>query len=137
MKWTIILLFLFSCTAIKKQANIAKQASIHDIYILTELAGKNVKGKTNKQATLDINLEKMSIGGLDGCNQFGGKIEQHDASKMVLTFSDVYSTQMYCDEISNEIGQAFYKVAKYKQDGLTLHLLTQQDEILLTYRKVD
>ncbi len=111
------------------------QASIHDIYVLVEAEGQKVK--TNKTATIEINLSKMEMMGNDGCNDFGGKISMHNADQMILEFADINATEMYCDEVSNKIGQSLYKVKKYKREGMLLHLMSEEGSVLLTYKKVD
>ena len=44
---------------------------------------------------------------------------------------------MYCDELSNKVGNAFYKVKKYKREDMLLQLLSDKDVVLLIYKKVD
>lgn len=111
--------------------------SIHDIYALASVAGQDAQGKTSKASTLEINLTEMRMMGNDGCNDFGGKINHHDAAKGEISFDDIVATEMYCDELSNKVGNSFYQVKKYKRDGLQLQLLNAQNEVLLTYKKVD
>ena len=135
MKWIIILLALYSCT-MKTQLS-THQISIHDIYVLVSVDGQKVKGKLNKQSTLEINLTKMQMMGNDGCNEFGGRIMNHDSEKMELAFGEITSTEMYCDELSNKVGNAFYKVKKYKREDMLLQLLSDKDAVLLIYKKVD
>jgi heat shock protein HslJ len=113
------------------------QASIHDIYVLEQVAGQNVQGKTQKQSTLEINLTDMRMMGNDGCNDFGGKITKHSTDKMELIFGDINATEMYCDELSNKVGQSFYEVKKYKREGVLLMLMSESNEELLRYKKVD
>lgn len=111
--------------------------SIHDIYVLKDLTGESVKGKITKQSTLEINLTDMKIMGNDGCNEFSGTIDHHNAEKLELSFSDMIATEMYCDELSNKVGNSFYLVKKYRRKGLELQLLSEKEELLLTYEKVD
>lgn len=113
------------------------QVSIHDIYLLQSVAGESVKGKLKKQGTLEINLTDMKIMGVDGCNEFGGKISNHNPSNLELSFDEIVATEMYCDELSNKAGQSLYKVKKYQREGLLLKLFSQDDKLLLTYKKVD
>ncbi len=111
--------------------------SIHDIYVLESCKGESVKDKLDRQATLEINLTKMAIMGIDGCNQFGGKISHHNASKGELHFSEIMATEMYCDEMSNQVGNVLHNVKKYTRKDMILQLLNEQNEVLLTYKKVD
>lgn len=136
MKWLSLLLLFFSCTPMK-QSQKTNQTSIHDIYVLESVGTQIVKGKITKESTLEINLTNMQIMGVDGCNEFSGQITQHNASKMELSFDEIMATEMYCDELSNKVGQSFDKVKKYKRDGLLLKLFSGKDELLLTYKKVD
>jgi len=143
MKWFILLVFLSSCTTLHNttsnqvRKSSTHQVSIHDIYVLVEVAGESIKGKLKKQSTLEINLTDMRMMGNDGCNDFGGKITKHNADKMLLSFSDINATEMYCDELSNKVGNSFYAVKKYRREGMLLTLLSNNEEVLLTYKKVD
>ena len=87
-----------------KTTSNAPQASIHDIYVLVSVEGEKVKGKLNKQSTLEINLTKMQMMGNDGCNQFGGEISQHDAKKGVLEFNDINGKPMSGNPIQISTG---------------------------------
>ena len=136
MKWFIVLLLLSSCTAMKSK-NSGHQVSIHDLYVLTEVAGESVKGKITKQSTLEINLTDMRIMGVDGCNEFSGNISHYDASKTELSFDEMVATEMYCDELSNKVGKSLYKVKKYVREGMLLKLISEHNEVLLIYKKVD
>lgn len=136
MKWLTLLFVICSCTPMKSQ--LAKsQSSIHDIYVLIEAHGQIVKGKINKQSTLEINLTDMKIMGNDGCNDFSGKIARHTPSEQRLEFAELIATEMYCDEVSNKVGNSFYNVKKYQREGMILKLLSEDDKVLLTYEKVD
>ena len=79
----------------------------------------------------------MRMMGNDGCNDFGGKITNYNADEMSLSFGDINATEMYCDELSNKVGNSFYKVKKYKREGMLLMLLAESGEELLRYKKVD
>jgi heat shock protein HslJ len=138
MKFFVLLLLITTtgCTTLQSGAKTAT-SSIHDIYVLTEYKGENVNKILEKQATLEINLSKMTMLGNEGCNDFGGKIIDHNADKNTLVFGDINATEMYCNEMSNKIGNALYKVKKYKREGMILHLLSEKEEVLLTYKKVD
>lgn len=136
MKWLALLLVICSCNTMKTSQN-EPQTSIHDIYVLESVGGQRVQGKITKQSTLEINLTKMQMMGVDGCNQFGGKISFIDTKKKIIEFSDIVATEMYCDELSNKVGNSFRSVKKYKREGLELKLLSENNEVLLTYKKVD
>jgi len=114
-----------------------QSVSIHDIYVVVQCNGENVSTILEKQATLEINLTKMTMMGNDGCNDFGGKIVDYNADKNTLAFGDINATEMYCNEMSNRIGNALYKVKKYKRQGMELQLLSEKEEVLLTFKKVD
>ena len=139
----VVLLFLITSTACNAlQSNSpsgpnTKAVSIHDIYVLVQCDGKNVKNILEKPASLEINLTEMAMMGNDGCNDFSGKIVGYSADKNTLTFNDITATEMYCNETSNKIGNALYKVKKYKREGMELQLLSEKGEVLLSYKKVD
>lgn len=113
------------------------KTSIHDIYVLISVDGQAVKGKIKKQSTLEINLTKMKMMGNDGCNDFGGTISNHNADKLELSFRDIIATEMYCDDLSNRVGNSFRNVKKYRRDGMLLTLIAEDGKELLTYKKVD
>jgi heat shock protein HslJ len=115
----------------------SQSVSIHDIYVLVSVQGESVRGKLKNQSTLEINLTDMTMMGNDGCNDFSGKINHHNASKNQINFSDIIATEMYCNELSNQVGNSFRKVKKYKRDEMILTLLSHKDEELLSYKKVD
>ena len=135
MKWLSILLILCACGSIKKSTS--TYDTIHGVYELEDIMDENAKGKTNKESTMAIDLDKRQISGNDGCNDYSGKIRHFDAAKKELVFSQVVATEMYCDEISNRVGNSFYKIRQFKSEGELLHLLSDKGVTLLTYRKVE
>jgi heat shock protein HslJ len=136
MKWILILLVVCSCATAKTKQS-APQVSIHDIYVLVAVQGKIIEEEMKNQSTLEINLTEMQMIGNDGCNNFSGKITQHNPDKQELRFGDIVATEMYCDEISNKVGQSFYAVKKFQRKGLSLMLFSEDGKELLRYKKVD
>ena len=80
MKWILILLVVCSCATAKTKQS-APQVSIHDIYVLAAVQGKIIEEEMKNQSTLEINLTEMQMIGNDGCNNFSGKITQHNPDK--------------------------------------------------------
>jgi heat shock protein HslJ len=79
----------------------------------------------------------MKMMGNDGCNDFSGAIKKHDSDKMELEFGDIVATEMYCDELSNNVGNSFRSIKKYAREGMLLKLISNKDQVLLLYKKVD
>lgn len=112
--------------------------AIHDIYVLTQIDGKNIsEEKVDRAPTLEINVSKMQINGTNGCNNFGGKILKLDDTN--IEFGPLRETMMMCAEM--EIPTLYSKtlilIKSYKRDQLNLHFYDNANKNILTFRKVD
>lgn len=82
-----------------------------------------------------LNFSKDAIGGIDGCNTFGGS---YKTAKDTLTFgNDIFSTMMYCtDEIAIQY-QAFYEslkqTATYKITSGNLSVIDANGKVLAEF----
>ena len=108
------------------------QASLIDTkWQLTSLAGKAPLADVN----VTLNFSKDAIGGIDGCNSYGGS---YKATKDTITFgNDMFSTLMYCtDEIAVQ-SQAFYETLKqtasYKITDGNLSLIDANGTVLAEF----
>lgn len=91
-------------------------------WVLSELNGKAVTNKTDKDyfINLDSNLGRFS--GFTGCNTVEGDYQMVEPGK--LLFANVNSTKVACDEskLETEFLAALGKVDSYMIEGDVLHL---------------
>lgn len=137
MKKTITLLTILSVIILTACAG-AKAVSAgtqNDLYnktwklkqILTDTAKFTVETK----ATLIFDAQKKSAGGNGSCNTFGSSVSINGNE---LSFSNIFSTKMYCDEVQqteNRYLSQLGKVSTYRIDGNTLTLLSDGKVVLI------
>jgi heat shock protein HslJ len=94
-----------------------------------------LQGETGQRGPF-LHFEDGSVGGLGGCNRFGGKYEQ---SGDKLSFSPLMSTRMACRPDLMKKEQAFFdmlgKVKGMKLAGDNLELLDGQGKLLATFTR--
>jgi heat shock protein HslJ len=81
-------------------------------------------------AFIKFNKEKMSAGGNGGCNSFGGSF---NINGRTIHISDIISTQMYCQGISQtekDFFDALRKVNRYEIKGQKLILYQDKTNLL-------
>ena len=112
--------------------------AIHDIYVLTNINGKNVSSeKVAQTPTLEINVSKMEILGTNGCNNFGGSISKLEGDK--IEFGQLRETLKMCEHMddsslySKELGN----VRSFKKEQGALVFYNSENKIILSFKKVD
>jgi heat shock protein HslJ len=76
------------------------------------------------KAFIKFNQEKKSAGGNGGCNSFGSSI---NVSGNIVSFKDVFSTQMYCEGVQQTEDAFFKQLGKVNRFEV-------KDKALLLYR---
>lgn len=107
---------------------------------LTELEEKPIARKSNhndKEIHMAFNAEDNRINGFAGCNSFGGiyEIVGEESFENKITFSQVFSTQMACPDLSieSELFKALEATASYQISKKTLSLYDTKKNTLATF----
>ncbi len=125
--------FIFLSAFVMKKEAAKQQSALYDtkwalkkIYIADSV--ELITGK----AFIKFNREKKSAGGNGGCNAFGSRIT---VSGNTISFKDIFSTKMYCEEVQ-QTEDAFFKqmekVNRFKIKEKVL-LLYKDKEVLLEF----
>ncbi len=84
----------------------------------------------NGKAFISFHQEKQSAGGNGGCNAFGSTLSVSGNS---ISFSDIFSTKMYCEEVQSKEDAYFSnlsQVNRYEIKGGTLSLYNNKSLLL-------
>ena len=104
-------------------------------WYLTRIHGDTGRTEiTRKKAFIRFNEAKGSAGGNGSCNSFGSAITVNGNT---ISFSNIFSTKMYCDEVQaaeNIFFGRLQKVTRYEVKGKTL-LLLDEDKVVLEFEK--
>ena len=112
--------------------------AIHDIYILESIDGKTIElVEGQKRPRIEINVTKMVVSGTDGCNSISGGIQS--ISKNNIAFGSIRSTKKLCPnmDIPNKFNANLSKVTSYEKEGTSLILKDVNNNVLLTFKKID
>ncbi|MDT0553859.1 DUF4377 domain-containing protein [Urechidicola vernalis] len=112
--------------------------TIHDIYALTNINGKNVSSENVEQTpTLEINVSKMEILGTNGCNNFGGSISKLEGDK--IEFGQLRETLKMCEhmDVSSLYSKELGNVRSFKKEHGALVFYNSENKIILSFKKVD
>lgn len=115
-----------------------KRYAIHDIYILEKIDKKNIAlNEGEKQPQIEINVTTMQLIGTNGCNNISGGIKTLNETK--ITFGPLRETRKMCQymEIPNSFNENLSKVTSYKKEGTSLILKDTNNNVLLTFKKID
>lgn len=80
-----------------------------------------------------LNFEDESIGGYGSCNTFGGEYQVENGK---LTFSNIFSTLMYCEDTSDQemaYFGALEEAASYQVEDGNLQILNAAGQVVLTF----
>lgn len=99
----------------------------------TRINGKEIN--TESIPTLVFDLEKMMVGGKDGCNSYGAELRNFTETDLLL--SQISSTKMMCPdmEIPDQFLNAFTTVVTYKIEGEELILFDKDGKEVLAFSK--
>ncbi|MGI9530158.1 DUF4377 domain-containing protein [Lutimonas sp.] len=121
---------------------LSKQAdpvlSLNDIWVVTKIEGAEAKSINSREnPVLEINTRSMNILGSDGCNNYRGKIEALSENK--ISFGPIMSTKKACRDMDlpNKYTTALSKVKSFKKEHLELILYDENNQELLSFKKVD
>jgi heat shock protein HslJ len=98
---------------------------------LTDLNGQKVPAEI--QITLSI--KKDTAGGVSACNSYGSDFTQKGEK---LSFSQIFSTMMYCDkgmEFETDYFAALGKIKSYQLENDQLSLLDESGNVVLIFIK--
>lgn len=90
-----------------------------------------------KRPQIEIDVQKMTISGNDGCNNFFGGIETVDSEKLV--FSNIAVTRKACIDmdIPDRFSQYINTIRAYSITDLKLHLFDDQGNERFVFKKAD
>lgn len=112
---------------------------LNDIWVVDTLEGiDNLETLQLKSLPiLEINTRTMNIMGSDGCNRYRAKLTTLKEGK--IDIGPVMGTKKLCLEmiVPNQYNLALSRVKNYKQEGLRLLFLDEQNNILIGFRKID
>ena len=136
---TLVVLFIttilfISCDETKKVIDVAGNVQLAGNYAITAIGDKTV---TENAPTISFMAYDKSIKGNTGCNSFFGN---YSLDLNVLTFSDIGSTEMACDQpimdVENKFLQALRNTGSFSLQDNVLSLLSKDDQsVLLTAQK--
>lgn len=131
---TLIIIFmsaivLTSCDETKKVIDVAGNVQLAGNYVISAIGDKAV---TANAPTISFMAYDKSIKGNTGCNSFFGN---YALDLNVLTFSDIGSTEMACEQpimdIENNFLQALRNTGSFSLQNNVLTLLSKDDQSVL------
>jgi len=131
---TLIIIFmsaivLTSCDETKKVIDVAGNVQLAGNYVISAIGDKAVKANA---PTISFMAYDKSIKGNTGCNSFFGN---YALDLNVLTFSDIGSTEMACEQpimdIENNFLQALRNTGSFSLQNNVLTLLSKDDQSVL------
>lgn len=122
-------ILLTGCDETKKVIDVAGNVQLAGNYTISAIGEKAV---TENAPTISFMAYDKSIKGNTGCNSFFGK---YALDLNVLTFSDIGSTEMACDQpimdIENNFLQALRETGSFTLQNNVLTLLSKDDQSVL------
>ncbi len=121
--------FTTACTAMSSQPE-----QLKGTWVLDRLDNQDLEG--NRIPYIDF-LENDKIAGSTGCNRLGGKAIQSNGS---IEFTGLISTKRACVELDvmrqeRRILKALDSVVKLKHEKNSVHLINDQDKVIMTLSK--
>jgi heat shock protein HslJ len=120
---------LTSCDETKKVIDVAGNVQLAGNYVISAIGDKAVKANA---PTISFMAYDKSIKGNTGCNSFFGN---YALDLNVLTFSDIGSTEMACEQpimdIENNFLQALRNTGSFSLQNNVLTLLSKDDQSVL------
>lgn len=109
-------------------------AELNSKWTLIEINGAKIN-KMVKVPVLNIDTDKKSIGGNDGCNSYGGEISKLTNNQ--ISFSGIFATEMYCDDmtIPDQFNEALLAASAYNIEEGKLMLYNAKGIKLMTLIK--
>lgn len=133
MKYLFTLLFaalvLTSCDETKKVIDVAGNVQLSGMYKVSNVNGNAV---ANKNPTINFAALDKTIRGNTGCNSFFGN---YALDLYALSFSDIGSTEMACDQpimdVENAFLMALRNTGSYSIENSVLTLYSKTDRSVL------
>ena len=132
---SILSLFMFmSCDETKKVIDVAGNVQLSGSYTIATIGDNSI---SDNAPTIMFTAMDKGIKGNTGCNSFFGK---YALDLYALSFSDIASTEMACDEpvmgVENAFLDALRKTGSYALENNKLTLYSKNDRsVLLTADK--
>lgn len=126
-------------TSCKTSNNAATSTSeLNGEWKITEVNGQNItKTKNPNEAFIGFDVAKKSMYGSTSCNLFFGELNA-DANKGTISFGNVGSTRMMCEDIKTEeeVLKAVNETKSYELKGSKkLTLKSADGKVLMTLQK--
>ncbi|MCW5518313.1 META domain-containing protein [Aureitalea sp. L0-47] len=122
-------IFFTSCDETKKVIEVAGNVQLAGSYAISVIGDKEV---AENAPTISFMAYDKSIKGNTGCNSFFGT---YALDLNVLTFSDIGSTEMACEQpimdIENNFLQALRETGSFSLQNNVLTLLSKDDQSVL------
>jgi heat shock protein HslJ len=122
-------IFFTSCDETKKVIDVAGNVQLSGNYAISVIGDNEV---TENAPTISFMAYDKSIKGNTGCNSFFGT---YALDLNVLTFSDIGSTEMACEQpimdIENNFLQALRETGSFSLQNNVLTLLSKDDQSVL------
>lgn len=130
---------LAATTSCKTSNNAATSTSaLNGEWKITEVNGQNItKTKNPNEAFIGFDVAKKSMYGSTSCNSFFGELNA-DANKGTISFGNVGSTRMMCEDIKTEeqVLKAVNETKSYElKGGKKLTLKSADGKVLMTLQK--
>lgn len=130
---------LAATTSCKTSNNAATSTSaLNGEWKITEVNGQNItKTKNPNEAFIGFDVAKKSMYGSTSCNSFFGELNA-DANKGTISFGNVGSTRMMCEDIKTEeqVLKAVNETKSYELKGSKkLTLKSADGKVLMTLQK--
>jgi heat shock protein HslJ len=110
------------------------KALLENTWVLKSMGGSPVNILPGKDITLEFDKSLRRVSGFGGCNTYFGN---YTHNKSGLTFSEIVSTEMACDDLKTESDyfRFLQKTDKYKIVSNTLSFYGSGSEILTFEKK--
>ena len=131
-------LILLSCN-VSTQKETDQRPLLNASWLLVSINGQDISIDPEKDGlktpSLEISVNEMKYTGTDGCNQFMGSLTALDEE--ILKFGLSAGTRMMCMDmaIPDEFNKTLGLVFSYEIKDQTLHLLNENGEELMQFRK--
>lgn len=127
-------IYIVMAACVMQKDNNASQSPLYETkWSLKKIHEGSATETVNTKAFLRFNKEKSSAGGNGSCNSFGSTATVQGAS---LSFKDIFSTKMYCEEVQKTEDAYFKQLARVtryeiKNDALFLY---EGDSMVLEFQ---
>ncbi|GAB1309580.1 hypothetical protein KH5_22630 [Urechidicola sp. KH5] len=119
------------------EEKVDKRLAINDIWVAEKIYELPLQNGYEERPRLEINSATMKVNGTDGCNNINGGITEMSDDHII--FGPLLQTKKMCVDmtIPDAFTKALTEVNGYKKVKNRLHLFNKNNDLVLTFQKID